>query len=220
MNFTFGIITGGSPNVHKVIDSIERLQIPEYEIIVVGGSDPVRENTIHVPFDETKKPMWITKKKNIITEKATYDNIVYTHDYIVFDADWYKGYLKAGDDFEICMNRIVCVDGTRFRDWILLKPPTQYCNKLPYTVTDLTKHMYISGSYWVAKKHIMQKYPLDERLSWGQGEDVEWSKIVREKCTFSINAHSTVRLLKRKDNKGRLISRADLEKVYAKANNI
>ena len=46
--------------------------------------------------------------------------------------------------------------------------------------------MYISGSYWVCKKHVMENFPLNDELLWGQGEDVEWSKIVREHYILSV----------------------------------
>ena len=65
-------------------------------------------------------------------------------------------------------------------------------------MTHLSKYMYISGAYWVAKKQIMEEFPLDESLVWGKGEDVEWSKLVREKYNFSFNRNSSVKFLKQK----------------------
>ena len=72
---------------------------------------------------------------------------------------------------------------------------------LPYFVKFLTEYMYISGTYWVAKKEFMTQYPLDEDLAWGQSEDIEWSKIVRDKTIFKFNSHSKVRFLKQKNIK-------------------
>ena len=54
-------------------------------------------------------------------------------------------------------------------------------------------------SYWVGKKDVMTEFPLNERLLWGQSEDVEWSLRIREKYDFSMNKHSSVQLLKYKD---------------------
>ena len=42
-------------------------------------------------------------------------------------------------------------------------------------------HMYISGAYWVAKKHVMEAEPLNEDLKHSEAEDVEWSLRVRDK---------------------------------------
>jgi hypothetical protein len=60
----------------------------------------------------------------------------------------------------------------------------------------LSKYQYISGSYWIAKKEIMQKFPLDETLSWGESEDVIWSKQVRENYEFNMNPNSSVYIMK------------------------
>lgn len=206
MNFTFGIITDGKNDdkINTIIDSIEKQNIPEYEIIIVGNSNINRKNTTINLFDETVKNMWITRKKNIITQKSNFNNVVYMHDYIKLEDDWYGGFLKYGEDFKACMTKMVNVDGSRYRDWTL----TQFDNTkfglrpyeclLPYNIKHLSKHMYFSGAYWVAKKDVMLEFPLDETRGWSDGEDVDWSFKFRNKYIFNINEFSTVRLLKHK----------------------
>lgn len=204
MNFTFGIITSGNNlnNLNIIIDSIEEQNIPNYEIIIVGGDYIERKNVVHVAFNENIKKMWITKKKNTITNLAKYDNIVYMHDYIKLNDDWYEGHLKYGDDFYVLMDKILNTDGSRYRDWTLwaddMESVVQRRFLIPYDITHLSKYMYISGAYWVAKKNIMLEFPLNENLSWGESEDVEWSKRIRQKYDFSININSAVKLLKYK----------------------
>ena len=210
---TFGIVTSGSPEsqgmIDRVVESIERENIPEYEILVIGNYRGSPNDRVRVlPFDESVKPKWITRKKNIVTEQAKYENVVYMHDYVALEPGWYEGWERFGD-FSVAMNPIVNSDGSRYRDWTLWafdvgpslsaiggKGPTYL---LPYEETSLSKYMYFSGAYWVAKKDVMTTFPLDERLSWGEGEDVEWSKRVRGKHDFSINTRSRVKLLKNKD---------------------
>lgn len=210
MNFTFGIITDGNSdkNLNVVIDSIENQNIPNYQILVIGNSEVSRKNTIIIPFDEEVKDAWITKKKNLITSNSEYENIVYSHDYIVFQSNWYSGYLKFGNDFKVCMNKIINVDNSRFRDWVIWPHNDNFMDKIvlpsrecliPYEMTHLSKYQYISGSYWVSKKDVMLEFPLDEKLGWGESEDVNWSKEVRKKYAFSMNQYSTVKLLKFKD---------------------
>jgi len=217
MDFTIGIITDGSKEkqLNFIIDTIERQNIPNYEIIIIGGNSIDRKNVKHISFDESVKSMWITRKKNLITENSSYDNIVYSHDYIIFEDGWYDGYEKFGEDFTICTNVVKNIDGSRFRDWSLwaelshledenitkeeaLYIMTKRTFLIPYDMTHLSKYMYISGAYWVAKKQIMEEFPLDESLVWGKGEDVEWSKLVREKYNFSFNRNSSVKFLKQK----------------------
>lgn len=209
MKFTFGIITSGQfeRGLGIVIDSIENLNIPQYEIIIVGNTELQRENVQVIPFDESIKNGWITKKKNIITECAKYENIVYSHDYIFFESDWYNGYLKYGENFKVCMNRVLNYDRSRWHDWLLwphnenfmdeILYPNRHC-LIPYDMNHLSKYMYISGAYWVAKRDLMKEFPLNEDLCWGEGEDTEWSFRVREKYNFSMNKYSTVRTLKPK----------------------
>lgn len=209
MNFTFGITTDGSKDnfIEKIIDSIEVMKIPFYEILIVGNSKVKRHNTTVFDFDETIKPLWITKKKNIITREAKFENVVYLHDYIYFDEKWYEGFLKF-NDFKVCMNKILNLDGTRYIDWVLWFGDSQWPCKienlgfnclLPYEVENLSEHMYVPGFYWIAKKEVMINFPLNEDLCWGQGEDVEWSFRIREVYDFSINRNSTVKLMKQKD---------------------
>ena len=224
MKFTFGIITyNDEARTLLAIKSILRENIPDCQIIVVGGENLYNNNNItHIPFDESVKEGWITKKKNIITENAKYDNIVYMHDYIKLNQGWYNKFVQFGDDWDICMNRINTLEykhpwGNRFRDWTAWDDPDicningiESCIMVPYTYNK-TKYMYISGGYWVAKKKIMEEEPLNETLCWGEGEDVEWSKRVRTKCRYVMNPHSSVQLTKLKSSR---ISFIDESRIF------
>ena len=166
-------------------------------------------NIKYLQFDESIKKGWITKKKNLITENSIYENIVYLHDYIILGDSWYEGFKKNGNEFKVIVNKILNIDNQRFRDWLLWPLNNnkfdQYLNRtrrclLPYDVDNLSKYMYISGAYWVAKKSFMSKYPLNEELTWGEGEDVEWSKRIRRKTKFKFNEYSYVQFLKEKED--------------------
>ena len=205
MDFTFGIITNGSNDnyIQEIVESIYKQSIPSYEIIIVGNTNIIGNNITNIRFSETQKHAWITRKKNIITENSQYENIVYLHDYIKLEDGWYEGQLKSGNDFHIRMDKIINYDGTRFRDWCIWPHNGNEMDNIigrdcliPYDMTHLSKYMYISGSYWISKKHVMEEYPLNESLSWGEGEDVLWSKQVREKYNFNINQNSSVKILK------------------------
>lgn len=217
-NVSFGIITYSKKNIKnyllEVVESIRRLNIPNYEIIIVGTESTIKQHffgndIVIVDFDEDIKEAWITRKKNLITQIAKYDNIVYQHDYIAYDDNWWESWKNFGD-YKVGMNRIFNTDGSRYRDWLIFphggliepakrasgfKPEERGC-LLPYDEKGMSNLMYISGSWWIAKKHVMQEFPLNENLSWGYGEDVEWSYQVRDKYKFSINESGSIRLLK------------------------
>ena len=207
---TFGIITDGSEKdrVNAVIDSIFK-ECPRPQIIVVGPNnnhfdyfaDTITEKGGMIDdlnFDESIKPAWITKKKNLITQHARYDNVVYMHDYIKLRQGWYNGFCifdKRNCKWQVQMNKIINLDGTRYRDWVSWKEKVIK----PYHWIG-QKDMYISGAYWVAKKNFMEKYPLDESKSWGESEDVEWCSRWKDKeQVYYMNTHSGVQLLKQKD---------------------
>lgn len=207
MNFTFGIITDGKKEhfISQIISSIVKQNIREYEIIIVGDCNLQYHGVTIIPFDETIKKAWITKKKNIICEIARYDNIVLMHDYIVLDDDWYPGYLKYGDDFVITSNKIKNHDESRFIDYTLfphnLSVHLDKC-LIPYDIEpnmELNKFRYFGGYYYVIKKSLALKYPLDENRSWGNGEDVDLCvRLSNDSVLLSFNTHSTVKFLKYK----------------------
>jgi hypothetical protein len=220
MNFTFGIVTSQDDVLNTlapIINSIRGLNIPNYEIIIIGGNNNYQSDNLSIySFEENPNGGWITKKKNLITKYARYENIVYLHDYIIFDKDWYKSFLNFGDDFKVCTNQIINANDIRYRDWCFF----DCANKinifapnylLPYDFKYLSKLMYISGAYWIAKKEVMEEFPLNENLFWGQGEDVEWSKNIREKYNFSINSDAIVKLTRYKDRAFNMCN--DLDRV-------
>jgi predicted alpha/beta superfamily hydrolase len=204
--------------INEIIDSIENENIPNYEIIIVGESKIVRENTKIIPFNETIRRAWITKKKNIITQESKYENIVYLHDYVKLNDGWYNGQISSGNDFKIRMDKIINLNGERFRDWCIWPHNNNKMDNfigrdclIPYDIIHLSKYMYISGSYWIAKKNVMLEFPLNENLTWGEGEDVLWSKQVREKYEFTMNTNSSVKIMKK--NKDRVFDEPNQEKI-------
>jgi hypothetical protein len=211
MKFTFGICTtaGNKLRIENIIRSIELNNVPssDCEVIVVGSDDldiSTDLNIRYFPFDESVKKGWITRKKNMITDNAIFPNIVYMHDYIVLEEGWYQSMCEFGEDWDLLMNKIVNIDNSRFRDWTLVGGDRHNLfveegtsrNLLPYNEKRLSKWMYFSGAYWLAKKKFMAECPLDEDLTWGEGEDVEWSYRAKEKTTFKLNENAVVRVNK------------------------
>lgn len=221
MDFTFGIITEGSYDnyINEIIKSIENNKIPIYEIIIVGNT--TIEPTQHIktiPFDDTIKSEWITRKKNIVVENAQYENIVLLHDYVKLNDDWYDGFLKFGTDYDWCITPIQNLDGSRYRDYTLFPHTVDHLNihyscgdidyyfedncLLPYDFVNnikTNKYMYISGTYYVIKRSVALKYKLDERLIRCESEDIEYTKRLHENgIIIKCNQWSSVSFLKYK----------------------
>jgi hypothetical protein len=213
MDWTFGIITDGkSDDRLKLI--IESILIQEYignsEIIVIGGNSPQEKIPLlrFIPFDENPKPNHITKKKNLIAQNAKYQNILLLHDYIALNPFWTTKFNKFGEDWDVCVNRILMKDGTRFRDFITWDNTLAYNNGLPHSHTiryvDYNDHsqirnQYVSGAAYCIKKNFALKYPLNECKSWAESEDVEFSIAVRSFWNLKCNPYSILHFLKEKE---------------------
>jgi hypothetical protein len=201
IQWTFGIVTGFEDHerLGAIIESIRTLSIPEYEILLIGGEKndfacPANDVRI-IDFDESQKPRWITRKKNILVNEAKYNNIVLMHDYHIFDKDWYLNFKSFGTDWEICSCPQYLVTGARNpMDWSLWdKPDHGRAWSLDYDDWSQTQYMYISGGFFIVKKHVLLEEPLDESRGWNEEEDVEWSMRVRNKYVMKCNGKSVVR---------------------------
>lgn len=201
IRWTFGIVTGfeDRQRLDEIINSIRNLSIPEYEILLIGGGGNEFSNSAEdlrvIDFDESQKSKWITRKKNILAAEAKYENIVLMHDYHVFDKDWYVNFKSFGTDWEICSCPQYLITGARNpMDWSLWdKPDHGRAWSLNYDDWSQTQYMYISGGFFIVKKHVLQEEPLDESRGWNEEEDVEWSMRVRNKYVMKCNGGSVVR---------------------------
>ena len=208
MDFSFGIVTDGSNDnlIESLIESIIYQNIKNYEIIIIGNTKITNSNIKVIPFDESKRSGWITRKKNIIADVAKYENIVIMHDYFILDHDWYNGFCEFGNDFDVCVNKIITKDGNRFRDYCIAPlAPDWFPNKrlLPYDyVLDSNRNRlcYISGGFYIIKKNIALKYPLNEDLSHNLGEDILLFNILTDNnIIIKANSKSIAKIQKFKE---------------------
>jgi GT2 family glycosyltransferase len=212
VNITFGVVVGPSVDhkhlqqlIHS-IDSQNWSHLDKWEIILIGDSVLIKDYGQHrnvrlIPFDETQKAGWITRKKNIIVKEASYHRLVLLHDYYyLIGPGWVQAFREFGSDWDIQMHRVLLPNQARHSDWlvdqqymdvILDKHPTlgaelmaiapnengpRWICGLDYDVKDIPHLQYISGGYIVARKHVLETIPLNEKLAWGDAEDVEWSR--------------------------------------------
>jgi hypothetical protein len=207
MTFTFGIISDGKQEerLHKMIDSIEAQGINEdrYQIIVIGGKQLDRRNTTVCEFDERQRVGWITKKKNLISQYSRFQNIVYMHDYVALCDDWYQGWCEFttehGENWDMAMNRVLNMDGNRFRDYMDYDISTLRIRYKDYTEKDTSK-VYTSGTFFLGKKDFMIKFPFDESKVHMESEDLAQNLLVRHKWNYVFNPYSSAKFLKMKDH--------------------
>jgi hypothetical protein len=223
--WTFCIVTaeGNDEVLSKCIDKIycELEGVQNFEIIIVGNTQitmkkkfdklkviPFIENVFTLKLGNIRRALVgkslkalffktgaISHKKNLASKNSKFDKLCFMHDYVGLESGWLKGFEKFGNDWNVCTNIILQQDGRRARDWVLWDHPlVGGPGLLPYEKT--SKFMYISGGYFCVKREFFLNNPLNERLFWGEGEDVEWSLRVREKIKFYINTNSEVKFMR------------------------
>ncbi len=202
MNFTFGIVTlyENLEQIKEVVSSIRNLRIKNYEILIIGDgtNEPDFKESVDlkkIKFDETVKQGWITRKKNVLVDSAKYDNVVVMHDYYLFDNFWYKNFVEFGDDWDVCSNAQLLINNKRhFTDWVIWDSPVfpRY-SAIPYHDWSQTRCMYQSGGYMIVKKDFDKKFPMNEDMTWGSAEDVEWSLRMRTSANWKCNGKSIVK---------------------------
>jgi hypothetical protein len=201
------IITDGNSTNYltKSVRSIdEELGDSSSEIIIVGPPGyrlTISDITIQISYIEYKELNWyygwITRKKNLGVLASRFNKVVLSHDYVIFEKGWKSGWDKFDKTFDVCMTKFYNQDGSRWRDWTTWDYPEIGAGLLPYDV-ECSQYQYISGTYFVVKREFFVDNLLNEKLRWGEAEDVEWSLRVREKTIFKFNPHSSVRCAKLK----------------------
>ncbi len=218
MKFSFGIClspdynpTALSAVVRSITDQVSWSSF-DHEILTIGPGEKSINGVRHIPFDETQKKAWITRKKNILAQEAKGHWLTLMHDYYTLEPGWYNAvwnkyvaqddsqYTKSPDPiFHAICGPIHNVNGTRHSDWMvnerwmdylfeanpgLLERVRDYAPHenhprwvcaLPYK-ENLTKFQYISGGFISAFREVFLKVPLDDRLAWGEEEDLRWSE--------------------------------------------
>lgn len=204
--WTFGVVTNGKRLdwLEKIIESISRQAIPNYEIIICGTcpSSVLRDPRItYLPFNRRDDLGWITYKKNMIIDKARYENVCVIHDRIVFSGDWYQGMRKWGNCFEHMSCKVVYKDQRDLSDWPCIDSVIKRNNKnilftsaLDYR--DWHDDCFVGGSIHIGKKKYFNQHPWPPNVYWNEGEDFLVSKRLAANGHIPrFNVHSEVTTL-------------------------
>jgi len=205
---SFCITTSGTNDseLKTVIDSIVALNIPNYEVIFIGGDSTTIETNDkikHIPFDENQKAhvmvggmpgRWTTRKKNLAVQASQYEVCVVQHDHTTFDPDWWIEFEKFGTYWDICIHQHLQINGARGSGWRVDRHPLlpRGC-MIPYDLNDFVDYMPIQGNYVCIKREKYLEEPMDENRLWGQAEDTEWSTRIVPKFHIRCNPKCIIR---------------------------
>jgi hypothetical protein len=196
---SFAIVTSGDndQHLHNTVKSILDLDLESFEIIIIGRSEFPNPSVKCVAFDESVRDGWITRKKNLAVSHSKGHIVVILHDYMKLNQDWTRSRVESliTSTWDVAMCRITNPDGTRWVDWTLWTQNSfgirwwfnrTLANLVPYTSKNLTRFMYVGGAVMIVRREFMLDNPLDENLTWGEGEDVEWSLRVRKFWNYKM----------------------------------
>lgn len=202
---SFGVCTGYDNAEHliKCVDSIRKQakDLDDYQIFVIGPEAPEQilaeldgPDIEFVEFDESVRPMWITKKKNLIAQKADFDRLCIMHDYMWLTPDWAKKLweFEAWNNWNVLAFPQQRADGGRFwYDWSGFRGPRELDDRQFYDYKDWDHNdeVYISGNIFCVHRGLLLDHPLNENLGHMQEEDLEWTRriapYVHFKCAYN-----------------------------------
>lgn len=203
-DWSFIICTDGINNIpfHEIIvQSILNQSIKNFEIIFVTENSytpPLHlyKNiiTIVAPSNKSKH---ITYKKNIGARCARYENLCILHDYLFLAPNWYESMSQFKELWNVCSFRILNSNGIRFSDWVVYNYP-EYGHVMATYDSPVTPYHYVPGLAFCVKKSLILEYPLNEELTWGEAEDIEWSNRIKNTWLYKLNVNTYVQSLKLK----------------------
>jgi|WetSurMetagenome_2_1015567.scaffolds.fasta_scaffold106817_2 hypothetical protein len=203
-SWSFGIVSDGKkPDaIVQLVDQIKMQRIPHCEVLICGPSMPESlAESARLISDEglTSDPRPPTPaKKNRIIHAARYNNLVLMHDRMIIPGGWYDGMKEYGNYFEILVVPVYETGkiGKRILDWMSFEStPLDFKRDrvvmLPYD--EWSPQVYVDGGFLVGKKSILEKVLFDERLHWGEMEDLHFSReLYQHGALFSLNPRAFV----------------------------
>lgn len=177
---SFCIITNGKrpKRLQEEIESIVRLGIPSYEILV-GGKIPAQIQGVRaIEMQEAAEAGRLGFMRNRLAEQARFDTIVNVDDDFVFHPDFYTGLASRRTPFDILSTRILNPDGTRFWDWAVFGAPTGH-HLISYD--DVSPYVYVTGGFSVQRREVVLDVGWNEDFRLNQAEDVDYSRRAQAK---------------------------------------
>jgi glycosyltransferase involved in cell wall biosynthesis len=188
---SFCIITAGHREemLQTVIRSIQRQEIPEYEIIVVGRHRE-QPGLVYIPAEEAADAGRLSTMRNLGVALARHENIVLLDDDIVLAPDWYRSFCGYERDFDILTSQIRLPDGGRYWDHATAGGPLDH-SLLREDEEDGQVYM-TGGGGWVMRRAVARTVRWDENRGFYESEDVDFAQRCRERGFRISHNHRSI----------------------------
>ena len=181
-SISFCVVTGGKrpEKLERLVRSIQRCEIPQYEIIIAGNPHPIPGTIpVHLPDAAQGGKMGILR--NGAARAAGGDLLVSLDDDIILGEGWWSAITAQEEIPPIMTPKILLPDGTRFWDYAAGADSPGGQRILNYDETDT--HLYMTGGAgWVMTRSTWEK------VQWNDG--AEFYKGGGEDTGFSISARA------------------------------
>lgn len=124
-------------------------------------------------------PGWITRRKNQAVARCGAENILIVHDRYWVRHDFVKLVREYGPDYSVLICRQITANGERFPDLVTTSSETVTTSSGLLEYGQWGPYVYVNGGAILAKKEILEACPWNELLLWGEFEDVEWTRRLR-----------------------------------------
>lgn len=183
----FGILNNGEneSRVTRLIESIEHMMagtgIP-YEVVIAGPSSFGIAGVKLLDgccYESKDVRGWITRKKNQLAMSSIYENVFLLHDRIVFP----DNFTFNARSFPVTVYPVRAIDNRAYRvnDWESFVNGDYFDLKrfrlTPMLYSTHSDSPMVYGGAFLIRKEVLIKYQFDERLFWGESEDIIQSVI-------------------------------------------
>ncbi len=181
---TFGVITNGRrrEKLLRNLDSILGLGVQRLQVLVAGKVDADLQSELRrrgvdfVADPEAANRGQLGRMRNLVVEHARHGIVAIADDDMVFHPDFCQGLRECGSDFDALAVNIRNADGSRCWDYATKGGPKGH-RLLDYGEPD--EHTYISGGLIVARREVLAAVRWDDRRTFYQDEDVDFSERLR-----------------------------------------
>ncbi|KDA94727.1 hypothetical protein [Pantoea agglomerans] len=203
-SWTFGIPVGPEEPtfLNYTVGRLLELGIADMEIILCGQPHKdfkYFDNVRIVGLDIPAPPVHITRKKNVIAENATKNNLCIFHDRVLLPKNFLSGMKKHGDKYPLTtLQSVYFADKynlipRRYSDYGTSSADlSKYISIDDFNKKDLRSltwdfrfycqnsrrakfgYDYPTGSLYICKTALWNKYPQNEKLFWEEYEDIEF----------------------------------------------
>ena len=186
----FVIITDGEKpdRIDRLIASVRENAnyLSKYKIIVSSpkADIPTRCHAWGkdcVLLDDSAYPSeLIGLRKNLAVQAATSEMILTLHDRYRLSSTFVKEVQNFGSDFSVVICRQVDENGERFPDLVTTASDRITSRTAIVEYGDWNSGVYVNGGAVLAQREILTRVPWNPLLGWGQREDVEWTRRLRD----------------------------------------